>query len=149
MLREAAASINSRCGDIQAYDRLVESCQDDAYSLAFRLLGEERAAQAAMQAAVESSYLKINNCRGEFRLWFLKILVEVCRSFALTDAKKPSASFNRTDLQSMLNSLPSDQRLAAVLVDVLKLDYDQAARVAGIHPRQIRRSLALARYSLL
>lgn len=149
MIREAAATlIDARRGDVQAFNRLVEACQEDAYSLAFRLLGEEQVAVGALHKAVELAYGSLKSCRGEFRLWFFHYIVDECRSAVRSHTGLPVVPQDHTDIQSLLNTLPLDLRLSAVLVDVLGLNYDQAAEVAGVRNKKIRQSLAMARYSL-
>jgi DNA-directed RNA polymerase specialized sigma24 family protein len=150
VIREAAPTLlDARRGNVQAFNVLVEACQDEAYSLAFRLLGDERAAVQAIQRAVEQSHRSLATCRGEFRLWFFRHIVQVCKYFSASSSPKPTILTDQANIQSMLNSLPLDLRLSAVLVDVLGLSYDQAAEVAEINSKKIRQTLALARYSLI
>lgn len=150
MIREAAPTLlDARRGNVQAFNRLVEACQDDAYSLAFRLLGDERAAVQAIQRAVEQSHRSLDTCQGEFRLWFFRYIVQICKYFSAGSSGKVTAVLDRTDIQGMLNSLPLDLRLSAVLVDVLGLNYEQAAEVAEVNSKKIRQTLAMARYSLI
>lgn len=156
MLREAAPTLSAaRRGNVAAFNRLIDACQDEAYALAFRLLGDESSASQALQHAVSRAHNQMDRCRGEFRLWFLRTVVESCRAtegtvlkpgrFGVTAVPGVTAG----DVQSLLNSLPLELRLSAVLVDILGLSYDQAALVAGVQVSSIRRSVALARYSLV
>lgn len=118
---------------LSLFNQQVMQCQDDAYTLAWYLLGSEAEAESAMQAAVEASFRCFSSPREDCRLLILTHVAQHCRGRA------PAAS-DRTglDIRDDLCALPFGQRLALVLVDVLGLGYPDAACIAGRPVKEIR-----------
>ena len=66
-------------GDLDAFNRLVLIYQDQAYNLAYRMLGDEDSAEDAAQNAFISAYRSLNSYRGgSFRAWVLRIITNAC-----------------------------------------------------------------------
>jgi RNA polymerase sigma-70 factor (ECF subfamily) len=66
-------------GDLDAFNRLVLIYQDQAYNLAYRMLGDEDSAEDATQNAFISAYRNLNSYRGgSFRAWVLRIITNNC-----------------------------------------------------------------------
>lgn len=62
-------------GDLDAFNRLVISYQGLAFNVAFRLLGEESAAEDATQEAFLSAYRNLRRYHGgSFKAWLLRIV---------------------------------------------------------------------------
>jgi RNA polymerase sigma-70 factor, ECF subfamily len=66
-------------GNLDAFTRLVLSYQDQAYNLAYRMLGDSDSAEDATQNAFISAYRNLATYRGgSFRAWVLRILTNTC-----------------------------------------------------------------------
>lgn len=62
-------------GDLDAFNRLVVSYQGLAYNVAYRLMGDDAAAQDATQDAFISAYRHIRSYHGgSFKAWLLRIV---------------------------------------------------------------------------
>ena len=122
------------------FNQQVIQCQDDAYTLAWYLLGDEAEAEAVMQKAIEAAYhcfaSKLENCH----LLILKQVVKQCRG-----RKQAAFGSDGTDAFTDLNILSGSERLAIVLIEVLGLGYCEAARITDIPLKETRRLLAQAR----
>lgn len=72
---------NARRGDLKAFNELVLMYQDIVYDIAYRILSDQRAAEAATQEAFLSAYRSLSAHRGgSFRAWLLRILIRVCHN---------------------------------------------------------------------
>ncbi len=66
-------------GDLTAFNRLVLLYQDMAYHVAYRIMGEENAAEDATQEAFLLAYTNLNKFRGgSFRAWLMRIVTNAC-----------------------------------------------------------------------
>lgn len=62
-------------GDLDAFNRLVVSYQSLAFNVAYRLLGEDAAAEDATQEAFISAYRNLRSYHGgSFKAWLLRIV---------------------------------------------------------------------------
>jgi RNA polymerase sigma-70 factor, ECF subfamily len=88
----------SKHGDLDAFNRLVLAYQDQAYNMAFRLLGEDASAQDATQITFINAYQAIKSFRGgSFRAWILRILTNVCYDELRRQKRKPTEDLNPVD----------------------------------------------------
>lgn len=66
----------ARAGDLDAFNRLVLAYQDQAFHVAYRLLGEDASAADATQEAFIAAYRHLERFRGgSFKAWLLRIVV--------------------------------------------------------------------------
>ena len=128
-------------GELQVYNRLVLEHQDEAYSLAFDLLGEERAAAALVQQVFQRGFACRDDERLPFRLRVLRWLVCACR-----ERRQPVSGLAHLD--SRLARLSNEEGAALVLVERLGLSYADAGEVMGKSAADFRKLLANARFSL-
>ncbi len=76
---ELALIADARGGDLDAFNRLVLAYQEMAFNLAFRMLGEEDAAEDATQTAFISAYRNLGAFRGgSFKAWVLRMVTNTC-----------------------------------------------------------------------
>lgn len=69
----------AQAGDLDAFNRLVLSYQALAFNVAYRLLGNDKAAEDATQDALVSAYRNIHRYRGgSFKAWLLRIVTNGC-----------------------------------------------------------------------
>jgi RNA polymerase sigma-70 factor (ECF subfamily) len=66
-------------GDLDAFNRLVLAYQDLVYNHAYRMIGEEEAADDAAQNTFISAYNHLKSFRGgSFKAWLLRIVTNAC-----------------------------------------------------------------------
>jgi len=153
-VREAAR------GDLAAFNRLVLAYQDQAYNLAYRVLGNTDDAADATQEAFLSCFRAMGSFRGgSFRAWLLRVTLNSCydllrrrkRNSGRSLEQLAEADESRTDVpdpdpgpekvalgsetwhrvQAGLMLLPEEQRVAVVLSDIYELTYEEVVEVTG------------------
>lgn len=139
--------------DPEAFGRIAGAYQDQAYTLAFYLLGDASAAEGAAQAAFLAARRRmIRSDRNRLRLDLFREILRACS--AAQNGARPSpggGAGNATGeekLRGCLAGLPFEYRCALVLVDVAGLDYAEAAAVIGRPVAALQKRLALARVRL-
>ncbi|OGO08483.1 MAG: hypothetical protein A2Y61_01960 [Chloroflexi bacterium RBG_13_60_13] len=145
---------NSKRGDLDSFNELVERYQRMAYGLALRMLGDPGAAEDATQDALFSAWKNIKGLRGgNFRAWLLRITANACRDELRRLKRRPAIPLEslpfepaapptsespedyvlrrevQAQIQEGLAGLPSDQRLAVILCDIQGLSYEEIASV--------------------
>jgi len=124
---------------LSAFNQQVLQQQDDAYTLAYYLLGSAEAASQAVQQAVLQCYQ--HNGRGSQRLSLLKTVLKNCLN--------PAIPVTGADpLARGILSLPQDERRTVLLVDVLGLSYVEAAQVLGTSTGRVSQWLTGARLAM-
>ncbi len=146
---------SARQAELEAFNRLVMETQDAVYTLAYAILGNEGSAERAVQSAFIRAYQGRVRYKVEtHKLLVYRGLVDACQQ-ELNRGKNDFPTVEQLsvdaheDAWSCMLSLPLSLRLAAALVDVAGLDYEQAAEVLSVSVKEIRRRLALARSMLV
>jgi len=136
------------------FNTLALQTQDDAYTLAYYLLGDERHAERATQAAFDQLYQRPRLPAGLFRLEVLRRVVacsqriiSILPNRGVGRASQRMRATRDATLEK-LQALDGVERSVLVLVDVLGLDYQEAAQVLGSSKKQVSRMLAQARLNL-
>jgi RNA polymerase sigma-70 factor, ECF subfamily len=148
-----AALDAAKQGDLVAYNSLVRKHQDAAFTLAFYMLGDENAAVEVAQAAFLAAYQKLDRFNlnkqpnHSAASWFLSWVVKICLD-------QPAAALDGRislpyDVCRQLHQLSPECRLAVILVDLLGLDYREAASAGGMKRKQLLSCLARGRISLI
>jgi len=128
----------ARGGDARALGRLMAAHRDLIYALSYRILGNEHAAAAAAQAAARlAASHSAALPASEFDLWLLQWVVSACQARGQKNRAVTLDAHSGGSLQDSLCQLPLELRLPLVLVDVMGLDYDQAASVLGARREQV------------
>lgn len=66
---------DAKRGDLEAFNALILTYQDQVFNLAYRILGDPQAADDAAQEAFISAYKGLRRYRGgSFRAWMLRIV---------------------------------------------------------------------------
>ncbi len=95
MSTEAAWIAAARRGDLEAFNRLVLAYQDQAYRVAYRLLGDPDAAADATQDAFLKAYRHIGRFQGgAFRAWLLRIVTNTCYDYLRRRRRRPTVSLD-------------------------------------------------------
>lgn len=124
---------------LSAFNQQVLQQQEDAYTLAYYLLGSAEAASQAVQQAVLQCYQQTG--RGSQRLSLLKTVLKNCL--------QPSVPVTGADpLTRGILSLPQDERRTVLLIDVLGLSYVEAAQVLGTSTGRVSQWLTGARLAM-
>ena len=163
----------SKQGDLDGFNRLVERYQAVVYNLALWMLGNPPAAEDASQDAFLSAWRNIDSFRGgNFRAWLLSITANACRDQLRKLRHNPSISLEEMlvepeglpssespeeyaerqemseQIQEGLASLPQEQRLAVVLSDIQGLSYEEIALVMSCSLGTVRSRLSRGRAHL-
>jgi RNA polymerase sigma-70 factor (ECF subfamily) len=167
----------ARAGNPEAYNALVRTYQDMAYSVAYRVLGRPEAAADATQDAFLAAYRGLPAFRGgSFKAWLLRIVTNSCYDQLRAVRRRPQTSLEdvsedpdyavsladpgespedtllRQDMAQTLEAgiakLPVDQRLVLVLSDVEGFSYDEIAAVTGVSLGTVKSRLSRARFKM-
>lgn len=137
-------------GDGQAFGTLVRRHQQRMWAVAVRTLRDPDEAADAVQDACLSAYRSAASYRGEARVttWLHRIVVNACLDRARRRASRPTVPLpeqqpadprdrlaereTTLEVERALATLPDDQRLALVLVELQGLSVQEAAEVLGV-----------------
>ena len=148
-------------GDLDAFNQLVVTYQNLAYSVAYRTLQDGDAAADAVQDSFLKAYRAIGSFQGgSFKSWITRIVANTCYdqlrsrqrrqtgtlddladseeyALALADsAGVPHSRFEQVELGELIErsfaALPAEQRLILILCDVHGFAYDEIADLAGV-----------------
>jgi DNA-directed RNA polymerase specialized sigma24 family protein len=124
--------------DLQAYNFLVLRHQDEAFNLAYALLGNEVLAEKVVGTIFHEAFVRLpKNCRS-FRCEILGAIIYVC-------LKQPKLTFGPEDIRTYLMGLTSIEKAVVVLVDTLEMSLMDAAGVLHISRLQLVKLLARGR----
>ncbi|MCA1704126.1 MAG: RNA polymerase sigma factor [Actinobacteria bacterium] len=170
---EAELLAAAKAGDAGAREALVKATYADAYTLAYRLTGNEEDARDVVQEAYLRAFRSLKKFRGDarFSTWMHRITAN-CASTHLTRRGKnrheeltdetlvvderhesdPEASAEVGDLRDQVNlalaDLPPRLRAVVVLRDVYDLPHDAIAAELGISEAAAKVRLHRARRKL-
>jgi len=146
-------------GDRAAFEELVKATYADAYTLAYRLTGNEEDARDVVQDAYLRAYKGLKNFRGDasFSTWMYRITANAASTYLAKRTKfrhediddeattsiaddrpevdpeqRADAAAERTRLNEALQALPPDMRAVVVLRDVYDLPHEAIAAELGI-----------------
>lgn len=137
-------------GDQHAFDDLVRRHRQRLWAVALRTLRDPEEAADAVQDACLSAFRSADSYRGDARVttWLHRIVVNACLDRARRRAVRPTVplpeqlpadSHDRLaeretglDVERALATLPDEQRLALVLVDLEGFSVLEAATVLGL-----------------
>jgi RNA polymerase sigma-70 factor (ECF subfamily) len=161
-------------GDLEAFNQLILTYQNLAYSVAYRTLQEEDAAADAVQESFIKAFRSLATFQGgSFKSWIIRIVVNTCydvlrsrrrrptdsiEDFAddgdyapqLEDpAERPDAFAQRMELSALIEqgikNLPPDQRLALTLCDVHGYAYEEISEMTGMPMGTVKSRINRAR----
>src|SRR3989337_388295 len=89
---------SARGGDLDAFNRLVLAYQDIIYNQAYRVLGDNQAADDATQETFISAFHNIRSFRGgSFRAWLLRIVTNTCYDELRRRKRRPTTPLEPLD----------------------------------------------------
>ena len=137
-------------GDPRAFDTLVRLHQQRMWAVALRTLRDPEEAADAVQDACLSAFRSVASYRGEARVttWLHRIVVNACLDRARRRAVRPTVPLPEQppadprdqlaeretglEVEQALATLPDDQRLALVLVELEGLSVAEAAQLLKV-----------------
>jgi RNA polymerase sigma-70 factor, ECF subfamily len=158
---EDAVIAQAVAGDLAAFNQLVLTYQNLAYSVAYRTLQDDAAADDVVQESFIKAFRAISTFQGgSFKSWIIRIVANTCydllrsRQRRLTDSlddlvenedyasyledvtANPHAHAERMELSELIEhsfaSLPADQRLVLTLCDVHGYSYEEIADMTDV-----------------
>ncbi len=174
LYEEKALIDAAQAGDLTAFNELVTNYQDQAFSVAYRLLSDSEAAADAVQESFLKVYRRIDQYRGgSFRAWVLRIVTNSCydtlrvskrhyasrldsetvppdRDRRLSDPRSsPHDHAVRGELNLLLRraimQLPPGQRIVLVMCDIEGFEYHEVADMTGLALGTVKSRLSRAR----
>jgi RNA polymerase sigma-70 factor (ECF subfamily) len=174
-LDDEALVRRAQAGDLDAFNQLVVRHERPVFNVALRLLRDVGLAEDATQDAFIRAWQNIGSFQtGSFRSWLYKIATNRAYDMLRASARRPAGSLEaemveiepiwsaggsgeespdahalRRELSIYLEraliSLPDDQRMVVMLVDVQGLDYHEVAESMGIALGTVKSRLSRAR----
>ncbi|MER5620841.1 RNA polymerase sigma factor SigM [Streptosporangium sp. NPDC002544] len=157
-------------GDPHAFSEIVKRHRDRMWAVALRTLGDPDEAADAVQDAFVSAYRKAGSFRGEAAVttWLHRIVVNACLDRMRRKSVRPVADdelveaaerdtpmLDQTaerevsmEVSAALKLLPSDQRAALVLVDMMGYSIEDAAQVLEVPSGTVKSRCARGRAKL-
>jgi RNA polymerase sigma-70 factor, ECF subfamily len=163
-----------RGGNFNNFRKLVEQTSPFAFSLAFRMLGDDDLAKDIVQETMVTIWQKLNNIRSAeaYKIWIRKVVVNKCYDFLRH--KKNNHECRADDktwllLSERVSQLPSDkmendqiaqiitmlteklspkQKTIFVLSEMEELTSDEISEVTGMAKSTIKANLYHARKSI-
>jgi RNA polymerase sigma-70 factor (ECF subfamily) len=164
-------------GDLEAFNQIVLTYQDVAYSVAYRMLRDQDAAADAVQDGFLKAYRALDGFQGgNFRSWLLRIVTNTCydvlrarqrrgtdsiddfafaqdhNTYLVDHAERPEAYAERMELnrfiEAGIQALPPDQRAVLVLCDVHGYAYDEIAEIVELPMGTVKSRISRARSRL-
>lgn len=130
--------------DLLQFNQQVLQCQDDAFTLAWYLLGDDAQAEAVTQAAVEAAFPLAQASRPNCRLLFFEQVLRRCAG------KYPiTAPLGVPQSHAALFHMPAAERQAIILIEILNLGYPETARLLHCSVKDVSHRLAQARRRLV
>jgi RNA polymerase sigma-70 factor, ECF subfamily len=172
---ELALIHQAQRGNVESFNTLVLHYQTSVYNLAYRLTGEQDAADDATQEAFISAYGHLSSFRGgSFKSWLMRIVTNACYDEMRRRKRRPAVSLDDPDheeqvqlvspadgpetvaqrnalsqvIQDCLDDLPNEQRLVTVLCDVQEFDYQEISEIANISLGTVKSRISRARQRL-
>ena len=162
----------SRAGDLDSFNAIVEMYQGQVYAVALRMVRDAALAEDLAQEAFISAYRNLNQYRGgSFKAWLLRIARNATLDALRKSQRRPAESLDEnmitfeaelvspeaTPDEAVLNAelgdhikdvmadLHPDQRMALVLIDVEGLSYEEAAETMAVSIGTVKSRLSRAR----
>jgi len=157
-------------GDPHAFSEIVKRHRDRMWAVALRTLGDPDEAADAVQDAFVSAYRKAATFRGEAAVttWLHRIVVNACLDRMRRKSVRPVADDElieaaeretplpdqtverevSMEVSAALKLLPSDQRAALVLVDMMGYSVEDAAQVLQVPSGTVKSRCARGRAKL-
>lgn len=135
----------SRNTGLEEFNHLVLQNQDEAFCLAYYMLGDETQAIKVVQTAVRQAYRNFKNKNLDFRILLLQLVSVGCLEYP---GVAPNSAQQSEPLQNQLINIPDKERLTLILIDLLGLSYRQAVPILHQPLEDVRTLLTQGRLKL-
>jgi len=164
----------SKNGDLDSFNQLIERYQGQVYNLALRMLGNHQDAEDITQEAFILAWKAINKFRGgSFKAWLFRISSNVCTDLLRSSqrrradsldslfseynplsnsAKSPEEHALQEELHQLISqcllSLPEEQRLVVILADLQGFSYEEISQATNSSSGTVKSRLSRGRTNL-
>lgn len=156
-------------GEAEAFGELVRRHRDRLWAVALYTLGNREEAADALQDALLSAFRKAHSFRGDAAVttWLHRIVVNACLDRARRRSARPVVPLSEAagataagpdpalaagqahDVAAALATLPRDQRVALVLVDMQGHSIEDAAHILDVATGTVKSRCARGRARLV
>jgi len=163
-----------RKGDLQSFRKLIGISSPFAFSVAFRLLGDEDLAKDVVQETMITIWKKLKNIRSaeSYKTWLYRIVVNKCYDFLrkkknnieeraddktwklisnkISDASASVIENNETAtiINLLTVKLSPKQKSVFVLSDLEEMTPEEISEITGLSRRNIKANLHYARKNI-
>jgi RNA polymerase sigma-70 factor (ECF subfamily) len=163
-----------RNGNLQNFRKLIEISSPFAYSVSYRMLGDEDEAKDVVQESMIIIWQKINRIKssGSFKTWLYKIVVNKCYDRLRRKTKNHEIRADEKFWETIKNHTVSDQsteldyketamiikllteklspvqKAVFVLGDLEEMSHDEISAITGMSRRNVKASLYYARKNM-
>jgi RNA polymerase sigma-70 factor, ECF subfamily len=165
----------SQQGNLDAFNELVRTYQDQVYRVTYRIMGSHPPADDATQETFITAHAKINTYRGgSFKSWLLRIATNTCYDMIRYNKRRPITAFDELPgadhadgpplpthsetpeqaiqrielqqaIQDCITALQADQRIALVMCDVEDYSYQDIADITEVTLGTVKSRISRAR----
>jgi RNA polymerase sigma-70 factor, ECF subfamily len=163
-----------RAGNLNNFRKLVELTSPFAFSVAFRILGDEDQAKDVVQETMVTIWQKLKKIRSAevYKTWIYRIVVNRCydqlrrrkrnQEFIADEkewkfisdrvAEEPSSQLENNEMAMIINlmtdRLSPKQKAVFVLSQIEQMSNDEIAEITGISKSGVKSNLYYARKSI-
>jgi RNA polymerase sigma-70 factor (ECF subfamily) len=163
-----------RSGNFNNFRKLVELTTPFAYSVAFRMLGDEDLAKDIVQETMVTIWQKLKKIKtaGVYKTWIYRIVINKCYDqmrrkkrnpefiadeqtwvlIANRISEGPSAALENKEISNIISILTErlspKQKAVFVLSDLEEMSNDEVAEITGLGKSAVKSNLHYARKSI-
>jgi RNA polymerase sigma-70 factor (ECF subfamily) len=163
-----------RGGNLNNFRKLVELTSPFAFSVAFRMLGDEDQAKDVVQETMVTIWQKLKRIRSAevYKTWIYRIVINKCydqlrkrkrnpefvadeKTWKLLSdsiSENPSAEMENTETARIINLLSErlspKQKAVFVLSDIEQMSHDEISAITGMSKSGVKSNLHYARKSI-
>lgn len=163
-----------RGGNLENFRKLVESTSPFAFTVAFRMLGDEDQAKDVVQETMVTIWQKLNKIKSAavYKTWIYRIVVNKCYDelrkrkrnpefiadekmwahISETISEKSSSELENREIAALINTLTNrlspKQKAVFILSEIEEMTNDEISEITGISKSGVKANLHYARKSI-
>lgn len=163
-----------RGGNLENFRKLVDSTSPMAFSVAFRMLGDEDQAKDIVQDTMVTIWQKLNKIKTAevYKTWVYRIVINKCYDYLRQKKRKPEftadestwayisdtisekadSGFENKEIAAIINSLTNrlspKQKTVFILSDIEQMTNDEICEITGFSKSGVKANLHYARKSI-
>lgn len=163
-----------RGGNLENFSKLIESTSPFAFSVAFRMLGDEDQAKDIVQETMVTIWQKLSKVKSAeaYRTWIYRIVINKCydqlrkrkrnpefsadektwRLISDRISEGPSAELENREMALVINLLTDrlspKQKAVFVMAEIEQMSHDEISLITGMSKSLIKANLHHARKSI-